>query len=453
MGETAVVEKGMWKFAKQIGGIAIPATLQTILQSSILTAVDQMMLGQLGAVNITAIGIAGAYIGLFSIGVGSIAAVAGIMIAQFSGSDDWKKIDKSFSLNMNVAIVLAVIFTILTRTASTGIMKIYTSDQAVIEAGREYLKIMYLYFLPLAAVNIISTMLRCMGKNIQPMMVGVGGGIVNVILDWIFIFGHCGIKPMGIRGSAIATVGSQTLACVVLIIMLFAEYRRCGRKMEFTIRTSGKEMMAFLVILMPVIMDSIFWSVGENVRTILYNRISTTDYTALATTGSAAQIMSGLLSGFSVAAGIVVGRLIGNKDYDDVKTAGKRLCVISLIVGIVISAVLIALRKPYVNIFNINEEIKQKTMQFLLVLYLYIPARAINITMLTGVLRSGGQTKYSMYIGIGCTWLVGMPLALLSGLVFHLPLVWVYAFQSLDEVARCIAAFFLFKSEKWIKRY
>lgn len=453
MEETTVVEKGMWKFAKQIGGIAIPATLQTILQSSILTAVDQMMLGQLGAVNITAIGIAGAYIGLFSIGVGSIAAVAGIMIAQFSGSDDWKKINKSFSLNMNVAIALAVIFTILTRTVSTGIMGIYTSDQAVIAAGSEYLKIMYLYFLPLAAVNIISTMLRCMGKNIQPMLVGVGGGIANVILDWIFIFGHCGIKPMGIRGSAIATVASQTLACVVLVIMLLVEYHRRGRKMEFTIRTSGKELMAFLVILMPVIMDSIFWSVGDNVRTILYNRISTTDYTALATTGSAAQIMSGLLSGFSVAAGIVAGRLIGNKDYDGVKTAGKRLCVISLIAGIVISAVLIALRKPYVNIFNVNEEIKQKTMQFLLVLYLYIPARAVNITMLTGVLRSGGQTKYSMYIGIGCTWLVGMPLALLSGLVFHLPLVWVYAFQSFEEVARCIAAFFLFKNEKWIKRY
>lgn len=452
MKEEIVVEKGLWKFAKQIGGIAIPATLQTILQSSILTAIDQMMLGQLGAVNITAIGIAGAYIGLFSIGVGSIATVAGIMIAQFTGSDDWKKINKSFSLNMNVAIVLAVLFTVLTRIASSGIMGIYTSDQAVIAAGSEYLKIMYLYFLPLAVVNIVSTMLRCMGKNIQPMLAGIGGGIANVILDWIFIFGHCGVKAMGIRGSAIATVGSQILACVALIIMMLMEYHRRDKKLEFTIKTSSKEMMAFMVILMPVIMDSIFWSVGDNVRTVLYNRISSADYAALATTGSAAQIMSGLLSGFSVAAGIVAGRLIGKKQYDDVKTAAKRMCAFAFITGVVIAVILIALRRPYVDIFNIDEQLKQKTMQFLLVLYLYIPARALNITMLTGVLRSGGQTKYSMYIGIGCTWLVGIPLALLSGLVFHLPLVWVYALQSFEEVARCIAAYVLFKNEKWIKR-
>ena len=385
-------------------------------------------------------------------GCGGIATVTGIMVAQFTGKNDWKQINKSFSMNMNIAIALAILFTILTCTISSNIMGVYTSDQNVIAAGSQYLKVMSFYFVPLAIGNIVSTMLRCMGKNIEPMIIGVGAGIVNVILDWITIFGKFGVKPMGVQGAAIATVGSQILACIVMIVMLLVEYHHKGRKLEFTLKTSSKELMTFLAILMPVIMDSVFWSVGDNVHTFIYNHISTSDYTALATTGSAAQIMSGLLSGFSVAAGIVVGQLIGNEDYEGVRKAGKKLCIISVVAGVIISAVLIALRAPYVNIYNIDEDVKQKTMQFLLVLYLYIPARAINITMLTGVLRSGGRTKYSMYIGIICTWLVGIPIALVSGFVFHLSLIWVYTLQSLEEVARCIAAYFLFKSDKWIQK-
>lgn len=452
MEDKMIIEKDTWKFTKQISRIVIPSMLQAILTSTILTSVDQMMLGKLGATSLTGAGLAGAYTGLFCMGAGGISAVTGIMIAQFTGSDDWKNVNKSFSMNMNIAIFLSIIFTILTFVAPTRIMSVYSQDAAVIAAGSDYLKVMAFFFLPFAIVSIISTMLRCMGKNLEPMLVGLGGGVANIILDWMFIFGNLGMKKMGVKGAAIATVGSQAMTCIILIIMLMAEYHRRNKKFEYTLNMSGKDLMTFLAILMPVIMDSVFWSIGDNAHAILYSHISPTDYSALVVTVTAATIMGGLLSGFSVAAGIVSGSLIGSKDYDGLKEASKKLCAIAFIFGVAICIILIALRRPYVDMFNISEELKQTTMKFLLVLYLYIPARAINITMLTGILRSGGQTKYPMYIGIGCTWLIGMPLALISGLLLHLPLVWVYALQNLEEIARCIAAYFLFKSGKWIKK-
>ena len=205
-------------FRKSLFQIALPVTLQSLLQSS-FSVVDQLMIGQLGSVSIAGIGLGGKFAGLFSVLVSAVAAVAGIMIAQHLGKKDLRQVGRSFYLNLIIALIIAVVF----GTAAIGlpekILSLYTKDQPTIEMASVYLRIYALGFLPAAVTTILSTLLRCMDAAVQPLYASIAAAVVNSGLNYILIFGKLGFPAMGTRGAALATVISQVCGCAITLIM------------------------------------------------------------------------------------------------------------------------------------------------------------------------------------------------------------------------------------------
>ena len=438
------------EFFKSVCNIAIPVTLQTMLQSS-FTIVDQIMIGQLGSTNIAAIGLAGKFSSIFNVLVSAIGAVAGIMIAQYMGKKDEKEVNRSLSLNLVVAVTLAVIFTLICALAAGPVMSIYTKDTETKLVAAGYLRLIGMTFLPVVGATLLATMLRCMEKASLPLYASVLAAVLNTGLNYILIFGKFGAPAMGVNGAAIATIISQIVNFAVILAAFIAQYKKQGKRFSFSLQVEKSKMTQYLAMLLPLLITEFFWSLGENVYAMIYGRIGTADCAAMTLTNPIQGLLIGALSGLSQAAGILIGKSLGKKDYDKAYSDSKKLMLYGLGGSAILSAVLILLSRSYVQIYQVEDAVKEIVVQLLIVFAIVSPVKVQNMILGGGIIRSGGKTKYLMCIDIFGTWGIGVPLGLLSAFALKLPITWVYFILSMEECVRLVISVVVFKRKKWMQ--
>ena len=207
----------MSKFLKSLCKIAIPVTLQSMLQSS-FSIVDQIMIGQLGETNISAVGLCGNFSLIFSVMIGAVSTVAGILIAQFIGAQETKEAWCSFDVSLICGIVIAALFLLAAGVFPSQILGLYTKDMSIVNTGTVYFRIVALSYIPMAVSNILSSWLRCKEYATIPFLASFGAVIVNTGLNYLLIFGKFGFPCMAIKGAAIATLISQLFNLVFIVI-------------------------------------------------------------------------------------------------------------------------------------------------------------------------------------------------------------------------------------------
>lgn len=436
-------------FYKVVMKIAIPVTLQSLLQSS-FSVVDQIMTGQLGSTNIAGIGLGAKFSSIYSVIVSAVAVVAGIMIAQYMGKNNLKEVGRSFYLNLSVAIAMAFLFTFVSALFPSLIMSAYTKDAATMDAAAGYLRILAASYIPIAFSSIFSTLLRCIEAANLPLYAGILSAVVNTGLNYILIFGKFGFPEMGVKGAALATVISQVAGCI-LIIFLFIRYKKKkGFKLEFIVGMGKESRIQYIGILMPILTCEFLWSLGENVYTSIYGHIGTDSCAAMTLTVPVQTLFIGALTGVSQAAGILIGKSLGSREYDKAYKDSKKLMLYGVYGSLILSVLLIIVSRYYVMIYNVGDNVKHIASGILVAFALIAPVKVQNMILGGGIIRSGGRTKYVMWIDFIGTWIFGVPLGLLAAFVFELPIVYVYFILSLEEVVRFIISLVVFKKRKWM---
>lgn len=452
-------------FLKTVCNLAIPVALQSMLQAS-FSIVDQIMIGQLGSVSIAGVGLAGKFSSIFSVLVSAIGAVAGIMISQYIGQQNRREVHRSFWMNLLFALGLAGVFTILCGLFPRQIMGLYTEDTDTMLAAAGYLFIVAGTFLPIAGATLLSTLLRCMEKAAFPLYASIAAAVLNTGLNYLLIFGKAGFTPMGARGAAVATLVSQ-LANFLFMLLFFLNYRRCVRKKEnHTVsetvyfdrenQDAGECAEAFDwkqygLILLPIFISEFMWSLGENVYAVIYGHLGTEACAAMTLTNPVQGLMIGALCGLSQAAGVIVGKKLGNGEYEEAYWASKKLMVYGFVGSLVLSALMIIISPFYVKIYQVEESVRVLTMQIMVAYAVIAPFKVQNMIVGGGILRSGGKTQYVMAIDITGTWVFGVPLGLFTAFVLELPIPWVYFILSLEECARFGISLAVFRRKKWMQ--
>ena len=429
------------QFRHDLFSIAIPVTLQCLLQSSFSIA-DQIMVGQLGSVSIAAIGFAGKFTGLCSTVVNAVVTAASIMLSQYVGKKDREGEYRAFRLSLFSALSVAAFFFVLSLILPHYIMGLYSSDGIAVGVAASYLRIVSLSFVPMAVTLMVSASLRCRDRAKLPMYATFFSVVLNTLLNYVFIF----ILQKGAEGAAWATVISQLVAFIVVLIM---GYQTLPGKTEG--RDKGEYGKAFLRILLPIMVCEFMWSLGENVYGGVYGHIGTAAAAAMVLSYPIQNIMIGTLTGVSQASGIMVGKMLGNKEYDNAVWASKKLIVYGLLGSGIISILIIASRPFYLSIYNVEESVKSIGSLILLVYAFIAPVKVSNMILAGGILRSGGRTDITGAIDIMGTWIFGVPLALISSSLLHLPIHLVYLILSMEEVVRLFVGFIVFRKGKWMK--
>lgn len=433
------------QFFRSVCSLAIPVTLQSMLQAS-FGVVDQIMIGQLGSVDVAAVGLAGKFTSMFTVVVSAVSAVAGIMISQYMGQRNQAEVRRSLAVNMMAAVGLAVLFTVLCTIWPAQIMGLYSPDGAVAAAG--YLTIVAGTFLPAAGASLLSTMLRCMEKASLPLYAGFLAAILNTALNYMFIFGKCGLSPMGVAGAAAATVIAQTVHFLLILLMYFKH--RIPKETAGDRQTGGFDWQQYFSILMPVFICEFLWSAGENVYAVIYGHLGTDAVASMTLLGPIQGLMIGALSGLSQAAGVIVGKMLGRDDGEKAYAASKKLMLYGLVGSLALSLTIIVIRPWYVSLFRVEEPVRILTEQIMAAYALVAPFKIQNMIVGGGIIRSGGKTKFVMFIDLIGTWIFGVPLGLLAAFVFHLTIPYVYFILSLEECVRFAMSVLVFRKKNWM---
>lgn len=436
---------------KNIFKIAIPVALQVLLGAS-FSVVDQLMIGHLGGASIAAIGIAGKFISICTVLFGAVMAAAGIMLSQYLGQKNEENVRKSFYMNLLYCVIIGIIFTFICIFLGSKVMYLYNKDMETINTAAAYLKIFSFSLIPMAIMNMASVMLRCIEETIYPLIAGIISVVLNTALNCLLISGHLGFPALGVSGAAIASVISQVIELIIILIYLIKCLRKHKIKLKFDMGFDEKMRKLYFGIIGPVVVCEFLWSLGENIYGGVYGNMGTEPLAAMTITFSIQAIMIGGLSGLSQAAGIIIGKLLGQGEYDEAYSRSKTIMKMGLLGSFIMSALLILLGKFYVNLFNVSEETKVTSYMILVVFAIISPVKVQNMILGGGIVRSGGKTKYMMWIDIIGTWIFGVPLALISAFALKLSIPYVYFILSLEEVVRFVITLVLFRRRSWMHK-
>ncbi|MBQ7918704.1 MAG: MATE family efflux transporter [Lachnospiraceae bacterium] len=438
-------------FFKMVCNLAIPVTLQSMLQSS-FSIVDQIMIGQLGSVSVAGVGLAGKFASIYSVVISAIGAVAGIMISQYLGQKNAHEVRRSFYTNLLISVGIAGIFTALCILFPGKIMGLYTKDLATQQAAAAYLLFIAGTFIPLAGATLFSTLLRCTDKPQLPLYASIASAVLNTGLNYILIFGKFGIAPMGAQGAAIATVISQWVN-FLLMVMMMPKKDSCLAKSDGASNVRANlNWKQYLSMLLPILVCEVGWSLGENVYAAIYGHMGTDASAAMTLINPIQGLLIGALCGLSQAASVIIGKKLGNEEYEDAYVSSKKLILYGGVGAALLSMVVILTSALYVEIYRVEEIVKELTRQILVAYALVAPFKVLNMILGGGIIRSGGRTKYVMFIDLIGTWCFGVPLGLLAAFVLKLSIPYVYFILSLEECIRFGISLVVFRNKKWMNR-
>lgn len=439
----------MSKFIKSLCKIAVPVTLQSMLQAS-FSIVDQIMIGQLGETNISAVGLGSNFSLIFSVVIGAVGAVAGILIAQFMGAEDKKEAWCSFDVSLICGIMISALFLLAAGAFPLQILGLYTEDISIINTGAVYFRIVAFSYIPMAVSNILSAWLRCREHATIPFLASFGAVAVNTGLNYLLIFGKLGFPRMEIKGAAIATLISQLFNLVFIVIGFVICNRRDGDKPVLSLHFKKITIRDYLVMIMPILVSEFLWSLGQNVESAVYGHLGTSNLAAYTLTGPIQGLIVGALSGLSAAAGVMIGKRLGRKEYDEAYAESKKIMYAGLAGSVVVASLLILLAGVYTGLYRVDNSVKKLGRILLIVFALYAPVKVENMILSGGIIRSGGNTKIIMVIDIVGTWCIGIPLCLLAAYVFRWGIVGVYALLTTEEIFRLAVALVIFRKRKWM---
>ena len=201
---------------------------------------------------------------------------------------------------------------------------------------------------------------------------------------------------------------------------------------------------------MPILVSQFLWSLGQNVESAVYGHLGTSNLAAYTLTSPIQSLIVGALSGLSAAAGVMVGKRLGKKEYDEAYEESKKIMCAGLIGAVLVSTLLILLAGVYTELYRVEYNVKELGKILLIVFALYAPIKVENMILSGGIIRSGGNTKIIMIIDTIGTWFIGIPLCLLAAYVFKWGIVGVYTLLTTEEIFRLVVSLVIFKKRKWM---
>ena len=429
--------------------LAVPIALQNLISSS-LNFVDILMIGRLGETSIAGVGLANQYFFLLCLLLYGITSGASVFTAQYWGNKDIANIKRSLGICIITGMIGSLVFTFIGIVFPYNALRIFSYDSEVINIGGGYLRIVAFSYIVTAITFAYSFILRSIGKVKLPMYISGVAIVTNAFLNYILIFGHFGAPRLGANGAAIATVISRFIEMVLIVSIVYYKKMPIAAKISEMTDLSMAFVKNFFKVTIPVILNESVWALGVTVYAVVYAKMGTQVVAATNISGSIERIMWVIFFGVGSACSVMIGNKIGEGKYDDAHLYAKRFSVLTPILAILSGGILILVIPYILPLFKVSEIVNYYAYMNIVVLSIYMWVKVFNFVCIIGVLRSGGDTKYSLYIDVGSVWLIGVPLAIIGGLVWKLPVYYVYALISLEEIFKFVLGIRRIKSGKWL---
>lgn len=437
------------KFYTVLFAIAIPIMLQNLV-NSFVNMVDTVMIGQLGTVEIAGVGLANNFFFLLHMILFGAASGAGVFTAQFWGKKDIAGIRKNTGLCILIVIIISSFFTLVSLFAPEQVLGLYSKDPAVIKTGATYLKAVAPCFIPFSISFVFILVMRTIEKVKLAMVVTFISLSINVLFNWLLIFGIGPFPALGVKGAALATVLARFIEVILLVSISYTK--------KYALAGTLKELFGFdivfvkryFVIAFPVIINELLWALGVAMQNIIFARTHTDAIAAFNIVNTLSQLTWVVFIGLGNGGAVLIGKKIGEGHEKIAREYASRLTLFAplLAVGVALFIIPISWILPFV--FNVSDNVFTIIGGMIIIMACSYPFRAFNMSMIIGVCRAGGDTIYTVFYDIVFTWTVTLPLAATAAFVFGLPAWIIYLCVTLDDPLKMIFGLVRLRSGKWL---
>lgn len=437
------------EYFPNIRKIAIPIIIQQFAFAG-LNMLGVVFVGQKGEVAVAAVGLAGQLAFLLNLVHFGIISGAAMFTAQFWGRNDVPNLRRVLGLCLMFAISTSLIFFTLAQLIPSQILGIYTKDAAVIELGAGYIRTFSWAFLFLAVTVSYGFVMRSTGIVKIPTTISVTALLISTFLSYSLIFGKFGLPELGIQGVAVATVAARSLECVALVTYSYTQKTPVTASLreltDFDAAFAGRVIKPML----PVILNELFWALGITTYNVIYGRLGTESFAAMNIVGTIEQLAFVIFIGVSNATSVLVGNRIGAGKEDEAYIYAGRSLGLGVAGGILSGLLLQFIKAPILSLYNVSPDVIENASNVITIIAFVLWLRINNMTIVIGILRAGGDTRFSLFLDGIIIWLVGVPMAYLGANVFHLPVYFVYLCAMSEEATKWILGINRYFSRKWI---
>ncbi|SHO47321.1 MATE family efflux transporter [Anaerocolumna xylanovorans] len=437
-------------FYKLVFSLVFPMALQNLINVGV-TSTDVILLGKVGETSLSAASLAGQVQFIMTLIFFGLTSGAAVLTAQYWGKKDTVTIEKIMAITMRFALVVGVLFTLAVLLFPEHIMRIFTSEQNVIDQGVRYLKIIAFSYIFIAFTMIYLNIMRSVERVVVSTVVYMISFVINLVLNLIFIFGLFGLEPMGIRGAALGTLIAR--ACEVLMVTFYA------LKVNKTIHFHLKALFIrdkilsrdFLHYSVPVMLNELLWGAGVAANAAIIGHLGQSVVAANSVTQVVRQLATVITFGVSNATAIILGKAIGEGKEELAKLYAKRLVRITIFLGLFGSVVILFVGNVAGHYMNLSGEAHSYLKFMMFVMSYFVIAQAFNTTMIVGVFRAGGDTRFGLILDASTLWGVAILFGALAAFVLKLPIPIVYVIIMSDEIIKVPLSAWRYRSMKWVR--
>ena len=430
--------------------LILPMAAQNLINTGI-ASIDVIMLGRVGEKVLSGASLGAQIAFVMNLIVFGFCSGASVLIAQYWGKKDIYAIETVIGISMKLTIIVAALFMMAALCFPGYLMKLFTNDPAVIRQGALYLRTVALSYPLNAAAMIYLNCIRNLGQVRIATFAYLCSLITNVIINSLLIFGLFGLPALGIRGAAVGTVCAR--AADVLVVLFYDRRINPAFKMkpEFFLRKNALLTKDFRTYTVPVVANELMWGLAMSAMAAVMGHLGSEVIAA----NSVAQVSRNLATvlgfGAANAAAIMTGNIIGQGNRELAKINGRRFILLSLATGLSGAGLILLLRPVLLSVMVLTEGAARNLSFMLVVMAVYVIFQSVNTTLVVGVFRGGGDTRYGFFVDVSVMWGITIPGAIVAAFILHAPIFIVILILLSDEPLKMPMIIRRYRTYKWLK--
>lgn len=445
-------------FYKMVLAIAVPIMIQNGI-TNFVGLLDNIMIGRIGTEQMSGAAIVNQLLFVYNLCIFGGVSGAGIFTAQYYGNGDHEGIRNTFRFKFWLVILLTGITILLFLSAGPALITMYLSGDGTAEEaaatllyGRQYMLIMLLSLPAFMISQCYSGTLRECGETVLPMKAGVASVLVNLVFNYLLIYGKLGFPVLGVQGAAIATVLSRYVEVAIIVFWTHGhkEKNPFALGLYRTLKVPVSLVKKIIIKGMPLLINETLWGAAMAMLVQCYSVRGLNVVAGLNISNTINNVFNIVFIALGDSVAIVVGQLLGANKMKEARDTDTKMIAFSVMCCTGIALIMLCFAPLFPNLYNTNEGAKELAKQFIMVNAIFMPQNAfLHAAYFT--LRSGGKTIITFFFDSVFVWCVSVVIAFTLSRFTSLPVITIYIFVQIGDWIKCIVGFILVKKGVWLQ--
>ena len=448
---------GNKQFYKNLLLISIPIILSQLI-TQFVSLLDNLMVGQLTTAEFDGVSIANQFFFIFNLAIFGALAGPSVFATQYHGANDTEQVKECIRYKIVLCFIILLIGLGVFLVFNEQLFNLFIHEEDLIDVspadvikyGKDYLYIMLIGMLPFAICELYSSNLREAKQTFVPMIANITAVLINLVLNYILIFGKFGFPVLGVKGAAVATVIARCIACLIVVVYSYLSKKHSYNKIGFNkILPSKTNFITIFKKSYLLLLNEFLWSLGMLLVNFAYS-FKGLEVVAATNISSTFVNLFGLL-GIAIGNGIaiILGQMLGAKRLEEAREDSYRYLAFSVVLGISVAILMYILRNTVPSLYNMEDNVIKMAENLIAISALILPIRVYCMTCYF-IIRSGGKVFITFMFDSVFTIAIRVPITLAVAVLTDLSIYYVYLISELVEVIKIVLGTILVKKGIWL---